>query len=56
MNAMKFDLVVLGNHEFDLSYPDLQKRFNESDFQWIATDVKLKIDGKTMPFYKMKNN
>lgn len=56
MNAMKFDLVVLGNHEFDLSYPDLQKRFNESDFQWIATDVKLKIDEKTMPFYKMKDS
>ncbi len=56
MNAMKFDLVVLGNHEFDLSYPDLQKRFNESNFQWIATDVKLRSDGKTMPFYKMKDS
>jgi 5'-nucleotidase/UDP-sugar diphosphatase len=26
MNAMKFDLVAFGNHEFDLSQNDLQKR------------------------------
>lgn len=55
MNAMNFDLVALGNHEFDLKYDDLQKRFNESNFQWISTNARLKTDNKLQPFYKMKD-
>jgi len=52
MNAMNFDLVSFGNHEFDLKYKDLQKRFNESDFQWVSTNAQHKTnDGKTVPFY-----
>ena len=35
MNAMNFDLVAFGNHEFDLGSKDLQKRLNESNFNWI---------------------
>ncbi|MBL4746028.1 MAG: bifunctional metallophosphatase/5'-nucleotidase [Flavobacteriaceae bacterium] len=38
MNAMKFDLVGMGNHEFDLNEKELQERLNESTFQWIATN------------------
>jgi len=38
MNAMNFDLVALGNHEFDLKENELQDRLNESTFQWIATN------------------
>jgi 2',3'-cyclic-nucleotide 2'-phosphodiesterase (5'-nucleotidase family) len=55
MNAMKFDLVALGNHEFDLKYPDLQKRFNESTFKWIATNAQFKNDSIVKPFYVEKN-
>ena len=56
MNAMKFDLVAFGNHEFDISYNDFQKRLDESTFQWIATNVQLLKDSiaKT-PFY-VENN
>ena len=36
MNAMNFDAVAFGNHEFDLSQQDLQKRLNESNFPWIS--------------------
>ena len=55
MNAMNFDLVALGNHEFDLKYPDLQKRFNESTFKWIATNTQFKNDSVLKPFYVEKN-
>ncbi|WP_263649846.1 bifunctional metallophosphatase/5'-nucleotidase [Rasiella rasia] len=39
MNAMKFDLATFGNHEFDLSEEDLQKRLNESEFAWTSANV-----------------
>ena len=52
MNAMHFDLVAFGNHEFDLKYKDLQKRFNESNFQWLATNAQHKLkNGNVVPFY-----
>lgn len=56
MNAVGFDLVAFGNHEFDLKLSDLQKRLNESDFQWIGTNIKLKNGDELIPFYIKKNN
>jgi len=50
MNAMKFDLVALGNHEFDLNESELQERLNESTFQWIATNPMHKINGELSRF------
>ena len=55
MNAMNFDLVAFGNHEFDISQKDLQKRLNESNFPWISANVKLKTDQASIPFYKERN-
>jgi 5'-nucleotidase/UDP-sugar diphosphatase len=55
MNAMNFDLVAFGNHEFDVSKEDLQKRLNESTFPWISANVKLKTTEATIPFYKEIN-
>lgn len=55
MNAMNFDLVAFGNHEFDVSQKDLQKRLNESTFPWITANVKLKTKEATIPFYKEIN-
>jgi 2',3'-cyclic-nucleotide 2'-phosphodiesterase (5'-nucleotidase family) len=52
MNAMNFDLAAFGNHEFDISQQDLQKRLNESDFPWISANVKLKTAESAIPFYK----
>tara|TARA_B100000787_G_C16197789_1_gene302199 strand:- start:1191 stop:2702 length:1512 start_codon:yes stop_codon:yes gene_type:complete len=54
LNAMHTDLVAFGNHEFDVSKKDLQKRLNESNFPWISANVKLKTKEKTIPFYKEK--
>jgi 5'-nucleotidase/UDP-sugar diphosphatase len=55
MNAMNFDLVAFGNHEFDVSQKDLQKRLNESTFPWISANVKLKTKEAAIPFYKEIN-
>ncbi len=56
MNAMNFDLVAFGNHEFDLKYKDLQKRLNESNFQWISTNAFHKTDKGLTPFYVEKDS
>ena len=56
MNAMNFDLVAFGNHEFDVSKEDLQKRLNESNFPWISANVKLKTKEEApISFYKEVN-
>ena len=52
MNAMNFDLVAFGNHEFDLPKKDLQKRINESKFSWISANVFNKILDTIKPFYQ----
>ena len=53
MNAMNFDLVTFGNHEFDLSEELLQERIDSSNFTWISTDVRhLLKDSTAVPFYK----
>ncbi len=55
MNAMNFDLVAFGNHEFDLSANDLQKRLNESAFPWVSGNVLYKQGDSTSLFYKVKS-
>ncbi len=55
MNAMNFDLVTFGNHEFDLKEKELQKRLNESTFSWTIANAFHKIDSITGPFYSEKN-
>lgn len=52
MNAMNFDVVAFGNHEFDLNQKDLQKRLNESKFDWLSANIKLKTPNGTELFYK----
>lgn len=55
MNAMNFDLVAFGNHEFDLKENELQKRLNESTFQWIGTNLYHKTKNGNTKFYVEKN-
>ncbi|MDZ7900503.1 MAG: bifunctional metallophosphatase/5'-nucleotidase [Arcicella sp.] len=52
MNAVGFDWVGLGNHEFDLDEEDLQKRINESNFNWLASNVLQNKKGNLEPFGK----
>jgi 2',3'-cyclic-nucleotide 2'-phosphodiesterase (5'-nucleotidase family) len=39
MNAIGVNYVTFGNHEFDYRYEVLQDRINESDFEWISSNV-----------------
>jgi len=39
MNAVKTDLAVLGNHEFDFGDDVLKQRMAESKFPWLVTNV-----------------
>lgn len=50
LNAMDIDLVTFGNHEFDLSEKDLQKRLNESNFTWTTANVRHVTENGLMPF------
>ena len=56
MNAVGFDWVGLGNHEFDLDEADLQKRIDESKFNWLASNALQNNKGNLSPFYKTVNN
>lgn len=55
MNVMNFDLVAFGNHEFDLNKKDLQKRLNESNFNWISANIFHKSKDTIQPFYQEVN-
>jgi len=50
LNAMDIDLVTFGNHEFDLSEQDLQKRLNESNFNWTTANVRHVTEKGIVPF------
>ncbi len=56
MNAMGFDLVTFGNHEFDLNEKDLQKRLDESNFDWVSANVLHRKDSITGKFYKIRKH
>lgn len=55
MNAMNFDLVTFGNHEFDVGEEALQKRLNESNFQWTSSNVRQSNENGKGPF-KIQND
>jgi 2',3'-cyclic-nucleotide 2'-phosphodiesterase (5'-nucleotidase family) len=54
MNAAGMDIVVFGNHEFDIPEADLQSRINESNFRWISTNTFHKKDNVVSAFVKNK--
>jgi len=39
LNEVPFDMVMFGNHEFDLKAPQLQTRIKEYDGKWINSNV-----------------
>ena len=56
MNAMNFDLVTFGNHEFDIKEEELQKRLNESTFPWMSSNTRHVSDDNTSFFKVQKEN
>ena len=55
LNASNLDLATFGNHEFDLKYKDVQKRLDESTFEWVSSNVEQVSGNIVKPFYKMRN-
>lgn len=54
MNVMGIDYVTFGNHEFDLKQHELQARINESEFEWVSSNVVNKKGDVYGPFAKVK--
>lgn len=50
MNSAGMDLVVFGNHEFDISEKELQDRINESGFNWVSSNTFHKVNNSVVPF------
>ncbi|PIW05236.1 MAG: bifunctional metallophosphatase/5'-nucleotidase, partial [Cytophagales bacterium CG17_big_fil_post_rev_8_21_14_2_50_40_13] len=48
MNALGVDIVVPGNHEFDLKESEIQARIDESEFQWTTTNVWHIVNGESI--------
>jgi len=56
MNAMNFELVTFGNHEFDIGEEALQKRMDESNFYWTSANVFQNNDDGPRSFFFRRNN
>ncbi|MBQ9663132.1 MAG: 5'-nucleotidase C-terminal domain-containing protein [Oscillospiraceae bacterium] len=48
MNAAGYDIVTLGNHEFDFGYAQLMENLQDADFEVICADVYLDETGDTI--------
>ena len=48
MNAAGYDIVTLGNHEFDFGYPQLMDSLSKAQFQPICADVTLDETGASI--------
>ena len=48
MNAVGYDIVTLGNHEFDFGYEQLKKNLDLAKFKVICADVFLDETGETI--------
>lgn len=63
LNTLGLDMVVFGNHEFDYDQQDLQERMNESSFEWLGGNLRMKpqtaVQGGAevlKPFYQQKSD
>jgi len=46
-NALQYDAMVFGNHEFNYGLPTLQSIINQSDFPWLGANI-LTEDGRPL--------
>lgn len=51
MNAMDFEVVTFGNHEFDIGESALQQRMNESNFYWTSANCFQQTQEGPRSFY-----
>ena len=53
LNTVGINLVVFGNHEFDIPEKELIRRINESNFDWIGSNVRHVFQSDTIAFTKL---
>ena len=53
LNRVPLDIAVLGNHDFDFGCKGLEKRIKESEFIWLASNIK--FPEASPVFKKIKN-
>jgi 2',3'-cyclic-nucleotide 2'-phosphodiesterase (5'-nucleotidase family) len=56
LNALEIDLATFGNHEFDLDEEDLQKRMNESNFEWLTANARHVTENGLIPFTSQRGS
>lgn len=52
LNHIGLDFVTFGNHEFDYKYEELQYRIDQSNFEWISSNVHLNENGQLKSFVR----
>ncbi len=52
LNAIGLNYVTFGNHEFDYKLEVLQDRLNQSNFEWVSSNVLQNDKGTILPFYQ----
>lgn len=55
MNAMDFEVVTFGNHEFDIGREDLQKRMDQSSFYWTSANCFEQLEDGPRSFHFVRN-
>jgi len=48
MNEVDYDIITLGNHEFDYGYAQLKKNLDQANFKVLCADVYLDETGETI--------
>ncbi len=51
MNAVEYDILTVGNHDFDKSYTELEKRAEEANFPFLGANI-VDEDGNVAHFLK----
>ncbi|MBQ9252657.1 MAG: bifunctional metallophosphatase/5'-nucleotidase [Clostridia bacterium] len=48
MNAAKYDVITLGNHEFDFGYPQLMDNLSKAEFTALCANITLDETGESI--------
>jgi 2',3'-cyclic-nucleotide 2'-phosphodiesterase/3'-nucleotidase len=50
MNAIRYDLMVVGNHEFNFGLKNLAAARSQAKFPWISANIRAEAGGSAKPF------
>ena len=50
MNALRYDAMAVGNHEFNFGLKNLERARADAAFPWIAANIDVAPGGRERPF------